>query len=239
MSSNSSGSGSGGGSAGGGAPQLAGMFAGGFPQLKKTGRQGAASMVGPGNAKPAPSSNPKPLMPQAAKPKSTSNISPVPASSLHKSAPAAAPMPQKRVASPRQVVTPPPLTPPPAASAGGEMFTVMYDYTAVKQGELTIRKNDIVTIAEKKASGWWKGTGTQGSCVGRTGLLPGNYCAPLQRCRAKYAYKAARSDELSFEKGDVIIVKKPGKNWWLGVLVKGGNSMTGAFPVDYTEVLDQ
>ena len=35
-----------------GAPQLAGMFAGGFPKLKKTGREGAASMVGNTKSQP-------------------------------------------------------------------------------------------------------------------------------------------------------------------------------------------
>ena len=82
-----------------------------------------------------------------------------------------------------------------------------------------------------------QGTGSSGSCAGKSGLLPGNYCAPMLRCRAKYAYKAARSDELSFEKGDMIIVKKQGKNWWLGSLTKGNQTFVGAFPISYTELL--
>ena len=77
--------------------------------------------------------------------------------------------------------------------------------------------------------------GVSGSCAGNSGLLPGNYCAKLERMRAKYAYKAAKADELSFEKGDVISVLKKGKNWWIGEL----NGAKGVFPISYTDPVDQ
>jgi hypothetical protein len=66
-----------------------------------------------------------------------------------------------------------------------------------------------------------------GTCEGQSGLIPGNYCQVLERVRAKYAYAAAKSDELSFQKNDVICVRKKGNNWWIGEL----NGKIGAFPI--------
>ena len=109
----------------------------------------------------------------------------------------------------------------------------LYDYTAVKGGELTFKKHDVLAVLERKPSGWWKCRGEQGSCVGQTALAPGNYTAPLKRCRAKYAYKGAQADELSYQKGDIITVKKEGKNWWIGEL----NGQLGAFAITYMEKL--
>ncbi len=138
---------------------------------------------------------------------------------LHKSAPAAPSVPQ---------------TSPRKAAPAGEVCVALYDYTAVKTGELSMKKGDTVLVLEKKPSGWWKGQGLTGSCEGQSGLLPGNYCQVLERVKAKYAYKAAKNDELTFAKGDVISVRKKGQNWWIGEL----NGQIGAFPIAYVVDLE-
>lgn len=56
---------------------------------------------------------------------------------------------------------------------------------------------------------------------------------PLKRVRAKYAYQARKADELSYAKGDIITVRKEGKNWWMGEL----NGATGVFAITYVDEL--
>lgn len=47
---------------------------------------------------------------------------------------------------------------------------------------------------------------------------------------ALYPYKAQNEDELSFEKGDVIVVlSKDEESWWRGEL----NGVSGVFPSNY------
>lgn len=47
---------------------------------------------------------------------------------------------------------------------------------------------------------------------------------------ALYPYKAQNEDELSFEKGDVIVVlSKDEDSWWRGEL----NGLSGVFPSNY------
>lgn len=73
----------------------------------------------------------------------------------------------------------------------------------------------------------------------------------VQQVRAKYPYQARKSDELTYNKGtwnnflslflmlictrtgDIINVRKQGKNWWIGEL----NGVTGAFAITYVEEL--
>lgn len=258
------------------------MFAGGFPTLKKTGKDGAASMVGQNPAPKKAASSPAVAAPPAVAPplgaakKTPSGVPgksapppapvgvkaagppPPTAAAPAKAAPPvkqfappvaatavkAGPMPGKGAApSPNALHKSAPSAPAAAAVApqtsprkapAGEVCLVIYDYTAGKNGELSIKKNDTVLVLEKKPSGWWKGQGLSGSCEGQSGLLPGNYCQVLERVRAKYAYKAAKSDELTFAKGDVISVRKKGQNWWIGDL----NGQIGAFPISYVVDLE-
>ena len=92
-------------------------------------------------------------------------------------------------------------------------------------------QHTLCSVTEKKPSGWWSGSIISGSVVGASGLFPGNYVQvrlcfdrrprltrplvqPLKKVRAKFAYQARKADELTYNKGDIINVRKPGQNWW-------------------------
>jgi hypothetical protein len=53
---------------------------------------------------------------------------------------------------------------------------------------------------------------------------------------ARWAFKGERGSDLSFEKGDVIVVTRVGKAWWDGY-IKGKPDMVGSFPRNRVEVL--
>ena len=50
----------------------------------------------------------------------------------------------------------------------------LYDFEPQEEGELLMRKGDIVNVVEKVDQNWWKGT-----CEGRTGLFPAPYVREL------------------------------------------------------------
>ena len=50
----------------------------------------------------------------------------------------------------------------------------LYDFEPQEEGELLMRKGDIVNVVEKVDQNWWKGT-----CDGRTGLFPAPYVREL------------------------------------------------------------
>lgn len=50
---------------------------------------------------------------------------------------------------------------------------------------------------------------------------------------AKFAFKAQKDKDLSFEVGDIIVVEKKRKNgWWVG----SSNGKRGYFPNNYVEI---
>ena len=138
----------------------------------------------------------------------------------------------------------------------------IYDYDAVDREELTIRKNDQLTILDSEGS-WWKVNNDRGG----QGLVPCNYVNELQPVSvqirqtpdepvgmyqqtdlvktsngpflnipavAKYRYAAKREDELGLEKGDnLIVLEKEQDGWWRG---RCGNRI-GWFPFNYVEEL--
>lgn len=62
---------------------------------------------------------------------------------------------------------------------------------------------------------------------------------PLQyicRARAMFDFGAEEEGEISFRKGDILIVtEKPDPNWWVGFI--DGDTVQGHFPSTYVEVL--
>jgi len=70
--------------------------------------------------------------------------------------------------------------------------------------------------------------------------LPGKSIVPVvpktvQKVRAKYEFKAQTPKDMSFSKGDIIIVEKNNGQWWFGRNQNNGN--IGIFPSNYVELL--
>lgn len=146
--------------------------------------------------------------------------------------------------------------------AAGKKCIALYDYSARDAEELTIAKNDMLTVVDDSGT-WWR----VGNERGQTGLVPSNYVqvqavqasrtnlppedahmyhqpdlmvsrngpASLNiRAMAKYKYTSTREDELSLEKGDeVIVMEKEADGWWRGRC----GTRIGWFPFNYVEEL--
>ena len=58
----------------------------------------------------------------------------------------------------------------------------------------------------------------------------------FERARAKYAFKAQKDKDLSFNVGDEIIIEKKRNNgWWVGLC----NGRRGYFPNNYVELIEE
>jgi len=130
-----------------------------------------------------------------------------------------------------------------------ERGVALYDYVSQAPGDLTLKQGDEVVILEHAESeGWW--TGMIGE---RTGLFPSTYIEVIKKrveevklvqkvkpkpkaaakkgdiLIGKYDYEQASSEELSFKKGDKIILQRTDDSgWWLGRLQS--NNKLGWFP---------
>lgn len=90
------------------------------------------------------------------------------------SAPPAPPAPPApSVPEPTASAEPPALDAP---ASGGQRATVLYDYDAQEDNELTLREGEILTAIDQVDEGWWSATGPSGA----TGLFPANYVELLE-----------------------------------------------------------
>ncbi|XP_076246231.1 dynamin associated protein 160 isoform X2 [Calliopsis andreniformis] len=134
-----------------------------------------------------------------------------------------------------------------------EIVQVIAPYQATSAEQLDLQRGQLIMIRKKTDSGWWEGELQARGKKRQIGWFPASYVKPLtsssnrstpvshgyqdsptdpnvERVMALYPYQAQNEDELSFEKGDVIIVlAKDEAAWWKGEL----NGMTGVFPSNY------
>lgn len=71
---------------------------------------------------------------------------------------------------------------PPASGApasGRQRATVLYDYDAGEDNELTLREGEILTGVDQVDEGWWSATGPNGA----TGLFPANYVELMEEAK--------------------------------------------------------
>ena len=66
--------------------------------------------------------------------------------------------------------SPLPLSPPQS-----QRVQALYDFEPQEEGELRMRKGDIVTVLEKVDQNWWKGT-----CGSQSGLFPAPYVREVE-----------------------------------------------------------
>jgi len=79
--------------------------------------------------------------------------------------------------SPAPIPTPPPMEQDVATPVEQDYVCkarALYDYNAALESELSFKGNDILTITEQDASGWWFG-----ELNGKTGFIPSNYMKVL------------------------------------------------------------
>ncbi|XP_014259643.1 E3 ubiquitin-protein ligase SH3RF1 isoform X2 [Cimex lectularius] len=158
--------------------------------------------------------------------------------------PAQQPLSQQQTQPQTQQATQPPQYHLPCARA-------IYDYTPKEPGDLTFEKGDFILLKQMLNNNWY-----HGEANGKVGTFPISYvqviCSlPTQNpnqqqqsqtqppphlpcARALYDYSSKEPGDLSFEKGDFIILKQMiDNNWYQGE----ANGKIGKFPMNYVQVI--
>ena len=73
------------------------------------------------------------------------------------------------------VTTCPYPSPPNPSPPQSQRVQALYDFEPQEEGELRMRKGDIVTVLEKVDQNWWKGT-----CGSQSGLFPAPYVKEVE-----------------------------------------------------------
>uniref|UniRef100_UPI00358DDB52 sorbin and SH3 domain-containing protein 1-like isoform X2 n=1 Tax=Myxine glutinosa TaxID=7769 RepID=UPI00358DDB52 len=127
---------------------------------------------------------------------------------------------------------------------------VRYNFRAQSQKELPLQKGDIVYISRKVDQNWF-----EGEHHGRVGIFPISYVEVLAQVEkpqpskgselqvleygeaiGRYNFNADTTLEMSFKKGEhIILIRQVDDNWFEGRVV--GTNRHGIFPVSYVDVL--
>lgn len=134
---------------------------------------------------------------------------------------------------------------------------VKFNYSQQRPDEMSLTKGEQVTVLEKSIDGWWKGRRQDN----HVGWFPSNYVEIIEQNEnsvpeystaamleprileqenvvALYAFTGSTPEELSFEKGDrLVIINKPGDDpdWWRAQNERG---QIGLVPQNYVQVLE-
>ncbi|PNF35605.1 hypothetical protein B7P43_G02409, partial [Cryptotermes secundus] len=121
----------------------------------------------------------------------------------------------------------------------GTVTKVLNDFLTVSEGEISLKKGDIVQVLEKVDRHWW-----YGCCGGKYGKFPGSYLVPVEipslednheLFAAVSDFPRQQDDDLAFTKGELIVgISQVNENWWYGRI----DERTGIFPTTYTWQLD-
>jgi len=234
---------------------VGGLFAGGMPKLRKTGRAGASTLIATDDlpsssaAAPAAAAVPKaqpplPKKTQAAVPKPQPAVPKAQPQVAKRVAPAASPIAkaqsfsaspssQQRESGMRAGAS----SAPALQSEGSGSFAVArFAFKAQRSGDLDLAPGDVVRVLDRCPAGSGGGKWWEGEQQGRRGHFPANYVAELtqelENVRIRYAYGASRPDELSLQPGmEVTVLLKRANGWWFGVCGK----LSGFFPSNYRE----
>lgn len=136
-----------------------------------------------------------------------------------------------------------------------------YNYTSQRPDEMSLTKGEKVVVLEKSLDGWWKGRKPDNVTVG---WFPSNYVElepnendmttmystaaaldfddqpkeSLETVIALYRFDGSNAEELSFDKGErLIILERPSgdPDWWRAQNSKGE---TGLVPRNYVQTLE-
>ncbi|XP_038061141.1 uncharacterized protein LOC119731922 isoform X4 [Patiria miniata] len=122
----------------------------------------------------------------------------------------------------------------------------LYPFKAQNHKELSFSKGDIIYLLRKIDQNWF-----EGEHHGHAGIFPSSYVEVVTsledakkaqlhgpglegKARAKYKFSGETQMELSFSKGEyIVLIKKIDANWWEGNI----GDRKGIFPAAYVEVL--
>ncbi|CAG8532218.1 13156_t:CDS:10, partial [Dentiscutata heterogama] len=97
-----------------------------------------------------------------------------------------------KLASPPMVAKSPiPKLPPKKRRTKQNIATVMYDYDAEEEGEISLKEGTTITILEKTEDGWWRGKNEQGE----TGIFPSTYVTEIKTTDASPTAEEADSEK--------------------------------------------
>ncbi|XP_065348598.1 intersectin-2 isoform X1 [Cloeon dipterum] len=141
-----------------------------------------------------------------------------------------------------------------------EIAQVLAPYKATSTEQLSLNRGQLVMVRKKTTTGWWEGELQAKGKKRQVGWFPASYVKLLvssgtasgrttptakfrdtpspmpgkDRVIAMYSYVAQNSDELSFEKDEVITVtSRDDPSWWKGEL----HGLSGLFPSNYVSAI--
>ncbi|KAL0967131.1 hypothetical protein UPYG_G00248170 [Umbra pygmaea] len=138
----------------------------------------------------------------------------------------------------------PEITRPGAASKKPEIAQSVSAVVALMTEQLSLSPGQLIVVLAKNSNGWWLGELQARGKKRQRGWFHSSYVkllgptsmkntpAPVPVCQviAKYDYKAANQDEMSFFKGELInVLDKDNPDWWKGEV----NGVTGLLPTNY------
>uniref|UniRef100_A0A3Q2YQV5 Osteoclast-stimulating factor 1 n=1 Tax=Hippocampus comes TaxID=109280 RepID=A0A3Q2YQV5_HIPCM len=133
------------------------------------------------------------------------------------------------------------------------MVVVEFDYEALHEDELTLRKGDLIkNVCCIQEDGWM-----EGDLNGKRGLFPDNFVKvragektvtamtkqprtrkqllKKRQCKVLFEYQPQNEDELELKVGDILeITEEVEEGWWSGVI----NGKSGLFPSNFVKEVD-
>ncbi|XP_019751720.1 CD2-associated protein [Hippocampus comes] len=119
---------------------------------------------------------------------------------------------------------------------------VEFDYEALHEDELTLRKGDLIkNVCCIQEDGWM-----EGDLNGKRGLFPDNFVKvraayllftelKKRQCKVLFEYQPQNEDELELKVGDILeITEEVEEGWWSGVI----NGKSGLFPSNFVKEVD-
>ncbi|KAF2365964.1 SH3 domain [Trinorchestia longiramus] len=128
-------------------------------------------------------------------------------------------------------------------STNKQVARALFGFTAQNKRELSFNKGDIISVRRQIDKNWH-----EGELRGIVGIFPSNYVEILPaeslkshvrkpsegQARARFAFQAQTSMEMSLSKGEtVILTRRVDQNWYEGRI----GQRRGIFPISYVDVL--
>eukprot|EP00002_Diphylleia_rotans_P039893 TRINITY_DN9372_c0_g1_i3.p1 TRINITY_DN9372_c0_g1~~TRINITY_DN9372_c0_g1_i3.p1 ORF type:complete len:838 (+),score=160.36 TRINITY_DN9372_c0_g1_i3:36-2549(+) len=115
-----------------------------------------------------------------------------------------------------------------AQSSNVGALKAIRDYAANRPDHISFKKGDKINVLENTDAVWWKGESN-----GKVGYFPAA-CLELEQVIAVRDFTGTKSDELNFQKGDIItLLDRSDANWWRGQIPP----RSGKFPRTFVTLI--